>query len=64
MQVACGGLEAAVLFDCGPWDLAATALLVEEASGRFSDLAGCRGVDSGNRLFTNGRIHDELRERF
>lgn len=63
MQVAWGGARGRVLFDCGPWDLAAPALVVEEAGGCFSDLDGRRSIDSGSGLFTNGRIHDELRQR-
>jgi histidinol-phosphatase len=63
MQVAWGGLEAAVLFECGPWDLAAPALVVEEAGGRFSDLDGRRSIESGAGLFTNGHVHVELLAR-
>jgi myo-inositol-1(or 4)-monophosphatase len=44
-----------------PWDLAAGALLVEEAGGRVT---GWRGeplaVDRGAAVASNGRIHDEL----
>jgi histidinol-phosphatase len=31
----------------GPWDLAAVSLIVEEAGGRFSDLAGRADVHGG-----------------
>lgn len=44
-----------------PWDVAAGALLVEEAGGRVSDLAGGPFVlHSGEVLGSNGRIHDEM----
>lgn len=45
-----------------PYDVAAGAVIVEEAGGRVTDLAG--GDDwlfGGQVLATNGRVHDELR---
>ena len=45
----------------GPWDAAAGGLLVEEAGGRFTDLAG--GPVDVNRpavVASNGRIHDAM----
>ncbi len=40
--VACGTFDAALAASsASDWDLAAGALLVQEAGGRFSDLAGC-----------------------
>ena len=41
-----------------PWDLAAPRILVEEAGGRFTDLAGRPTIYSGTALATNGRLHD------
>jgi myo-inositol-1(or 4)-monophosphatase len=44
-----------------PWDVAAGALLVEEASGRVTDFSGGDGWLSGrNILATNGRLHDAV----
>jgi histidinol-phosphatase len=63
MQVAWGGHEAAMLSECGPWDLATPALVVEEAGGRFSDLDGRHSIGSGAGLFTNGHVHAELLAR-
>ena len=60
LQVAFGGYEFAVFFIMGPWDLAAPALIVEEAGGRFSDLAGQHTLTSGNGVFSNGLVHDEV----
>ena len=40
------------------WDLAAPQVIVEEAGGRFTDLAGCRGADGGDALASNGPLHD------
>jgi len=42
-----------------PWDLAAGAVIVAEAGGRVTDLAGGDGfLDSGDILASNGRLHD------
>jgi histidinol-phosphatase len=48
------------LFQCGPWDLAAPALIIEEAGGLFSDLDGTASITTGAGLFTNGHIHGAL----
>ncbi len=42
------------------WDYAAPKLIVEEAGGRFSDLAGRCRIDSRNAVVTNGLLHDEV----
>jgi histidinol-phosphatase len=60
LQVACGAYEFAVFFMMGPWDIAAPSLIVEEAGGRFSDLAGRRRLTSGNAVFSNGVLHDDI----
>jgi myo-inositol-1(or 4)-monophosphatase len=45
----------------GPWDVAAAALMVEEAGGRISDLEGHPfRVRTGRLLASNGRIHQEM----
>lgn len=51
LQVAFGGYDVAVFFMAGPWDLAAPSIVVEEAGGRFTELAD-------TAVFSNGRIHD------
>jgi len=40
------------------WDLAAVALIVEEAGGRFTNLAGQRN-EWGSGFATNGLVHEE-----
>ena len=60
LQVATGAYEFAVFFMMGPWDIAAPSLIVEEAGGRFSDLAGRRRLTSGNVVFSNGVVHDAV----
>ena len=41
------------------WDLAAPQVIVEEAGGTFTDLAGVRTADGGDALATNGLLHAE-----
>jgi histidinol-phosphatase len=60
LQVAFGGYEIAVFFIGGPWDIAAPALIVEEAGGRFTDLAGHSRLTSGHAVFSNGLLHDDV----
>jgi histidinol-phosphatase len=43
------------------WDLAAPFVIVEEAGGRFTNLAGERTA-GGDALATNGRVHDAALE--
>jgi histidinol-phosphatase len=57
LEVAAGGADLCVFFMAGAWDLAAPALVVEEAGGRFTDLAGGRTL-TGGAVFSNGRLHD------
>lgn len=42
------------------WDLAPMQVLVEEAGGRWSDLAGAPTVASGHALASNGLLHDHV----
>jgi len=44
------------------WDNAAVQVIVEEAGGRFSDLAGNARSDGGNAASTNGLLHDAVLE--
>jgi histidinol-phosphatase len=56
--------EGAVDISCEPevslWDLAALQVVVEEAGGRFTDLAGSARPDGGSVVCTNGTLHDEV----
>lgn len=58
LQVAEGGYELVVFHHAGPWDLAAPALIVEEAGGRFTDITGDSNLAHGTAIFSNGRVHD------
>lgn len=42
------------------WDLAPLKILVEEAGGRFTDLAGRATVASGACVASNGLVHDRV----
>lgn len=59
--VACGRFDAFWELDLSPWDIAAGAVIVEEAGGVISDMWGKREfLKSGDTLASNGRIHGEL----
>lgn len=61
MLVAEGAVDAAVDADgLAEWDTAAVQVIVEEAGGRFTDLAGEQRIDSGTAITSNGLLHDEL----
>lgn len=59
--VASGRLDAYWEHKLHPWDVAAGILIVDEAGGRSSDLAGDPPPSSGQEIVvTNGVIHEEL----
>jgi myo-inositol-1(or 4)-monophosphatase len=59
--IAAGRMEGFYERDLWPWDIAAGLLLVEEAGGRVTNLAGRRVVlDEGRLVATNGHIHQQL----
>jgi histidinol-phosphatase len=60
MAVATGLADIALAGGGYAWDYAAAKVIVEEAGGRFSDLAGRPRLDAGNALVTNGALHDEV----
>ena len=61
--VACGRFDAYWERAVQPWDLAAAALLVEEAAGRLSDYDG-QAFDlwGGEVVASNGHVHDAMLE--
>ena len=61
MLVAEGAVDGAVdAVGVSVWDLAAVQVIVEEAGGAFTDVAGERRLDSGTAVSSNGHLHDEL----
>jgi myo-inositol-1(or 4)-monophosphatase len=61
--VAAGRYEAFWELGLRPHDVAAGALLVQEAGGRVEDLSGGTDwLDGGNIIATNGLVHEAMRE--
>ncbi|HEX5614358.1 MAG TPA: inositol monophosphatase family protein [Acidimicrobiia bacterium] len=60
MLVAEGAIDISVDPAAAWWDLAAIAVIVEEAGGRATDLDGVARADGGNIVCTNGRLHDSV----
>ncbi len=60
LRVAEGDIDLCVWLGGDIWDHAAPSLIVEEAGGRFSDLAGGKRLDTRTAIYSNGGQHDEL----
>jgi len=60
--VASGQAEAMLDPYGAPWDLAAPKLLVEQAGGRFTSLAGNDSIYAGGAVATNGPLHATVLE--
>ncbi len=61
--VAAGMVDGAWFLSLSPWDVSAGILLIEEAGGRVTDLAGRPLADPQTGLLaTNGLLHSELLE--
>jgi histidinol-phosphatase len=60
MLVAEGTADVAVEPVMNLWDNAAVKVIVEEAGGRFTSLAGEARADGGDALSTNGLVHDAV----
>jgi histidinol-phosphatase len=58
--VAEGAVDIAVEPEVSVWDVAAVQVIVEEAGGRFTSLAGEARPDGGSAVSTNGLLHDEV----
>jgi histidinol-phosphatase len=58
--VATGRAEAMVDPIVNPYDIAPMRIILAEAGGRFTDLAGVPRHDGGSGVATNGRLHDQL----
>ena len=55
-----GRAEAWIEGGVQPWDLAAPAIIIAEAGGRFTDWGGAPTFEHGHGIASNGRFHDEL----
>ena len=58
--VAEGAFDAAAEPIANLWDLAAVQIIVEEAGGRFTNLAGVATPDGGSAVSSNARLHEEV----
>ena len=58
--VAEGSAEAMIEAEISPWDIAAMLVIVEEAGGRLTDLAGRPTIEAGHAIASNGALHEEL----
>jgi histidinol-phosphatase len=58
MMVAEGSMDIGLDPEVSLWDLAAPMVVVQEAGGRFTDLAGAETADGGDCLATNGLLHE------
>lgn len=56
--VAEGAVDVAAEPELNLWDMAALDVIVREAGGRFTSLAGQDGPWGANAIATNGRLHD------
>lgn len=59
--VAEGAGEVAIDVGLAPWDIAALGIVVEEAGGRATTLAGERDIHGRSLLTTNGALHEPVR---
>lgn len=59
LLVAEGAGEFAVDPAVKPWDIAALQVIVEEAGGRATTLAGERSISGGSLVTSNGLLHDQ-----
>ncbi len=62
MLVAEGGADIGIDPSVSMWDVAAPQVIVEEAGGRFTDLAGVARADGGSGVATNGLVHEAVLE--
>ena len=58
MLVAEGAVDIAAEPSLALWDMAAVAIIVKEAGGRFSDLENNDGPSGKSGVSTNGRLHE------
>ena len=60
MMVAEGSVDACAEPELSLWDMAANAIIVQEAGGTFTGLDGRAGPHSGNAVASNGLLHEEV----
>lgn len=63
MMVAEGSVDLSAEPELSPWDMAALTVIVEEAGGVWTDVAGVKGLEGGSLVCTNGILHQEVIDR-
>jgi histidinol-phosphatase len=58
-----GAVDIAAEPEVSPWDLAALDIVVREAGGEFTNLAGTPGPHGGSAIATNGLLHEAILNR-
>ncbi len=58
--LACGRVDLFWEFGLGPWDVAAGALIIQEAGGRVTDVEGGKEILAGDVAASNGPLHRRL----
>jgi histidinol-phosphatase len=58
--VATGRAAAMVDPIVAPYDIGPMPVLLSEAGGRFTDVAGVESIETGSGVASNGHVHDEL----
>ena len=58
--VATGRVAAMVDPIVAPYDIGPMPVIMREAGGRFTDLAGVESIETGSGVSTNGHVHDAL----
>lgn len=58
-----GGVDIAAEPEVSLWDLAPLDILVREAGGAFTDIAGNKGPHGGSAVASNGLLHDAVISR-
>jgi histidinol-phosphatase len=60
MLVAEGAVDVAAEPSLALWDMAALDIIVREAGGRFTNMAGSNGSLGGSGRSTNSAIHENI----
>lgn len=64
LLVATGQIDAMVDQTVSLWDIAPMPVILQEAGGQYSDLAGTDSLTSGTAVASNGRLHTALLDTF
>lgn len=60
--VACGKFEGFFEYNLNAWDVAAGALIVQQAGGKVSDFSGGNNFLHGGEIIAAGEVHDQMLE--